>query len=128
MLVLYFSVLPAVCLIGMSAFMSSKSLSDNRDKEEEEVTSCAMYFGTLTALSVGIGVGLAAAATAIFPGAMLGMLPAALTGAAIGAIVPIVASLTMNYIIEPIAKKVNEYIISPTVEHFSSKGKGYEPV
>ncbi|OAM00677.1 hypothetical protein [Wolbachia endosymbiont of Dactylopius coccus] len=72
----------------------------------------------LCVASAAIGVGLAAAATAIFPGAMLGMGSAALVGAAIGVIAPIAGIFA--------AEKVNEYIISPIVEHFSSKEKGYE--
>ncbi|WP_341822729.1 hypothetical protein [Wolbachia endosymbiont (group A) of Clivina fossor] len=68
--------------------------------------------------SAAIGVGLAAAATAIFPGAMLGMGSAALTGAAIGVIAPIAELF--------VADKVEDYIISPIIEHFSSKRKGYE--
>ncbi|UPA55245.1 hypothetical protein MWH06_00835 [Wolbachia pipientis] len=57
------------------------------------------------ASAAAIGVGLAAAATAIFPGAMLGMGSAALTGAAIGAIAPI-AGLS-------VAVEVGNYVISP---------------
>lgn len=72
-----------------------------------------------------IGVGLAAAATAIFPGAMLGMGSAALTGAAIGVIAPI-AGFFATVATLFAADKVNEHIISPIIEHFSSKGKGYE--
>ncbi|MDR2978550.1 MAG: hypothetical protein LBU56_04050 [Rickettsiales bacterium] len=74
--------------------------------------------------SAAIGVGLAAAATAIFPGAMLGAGSIALTGAVIGAIAPIAGAVAERYIIDPIAKKVNEYVISPIVECFSPKGKG----
>ncbi|WP_341818477.1 hypothetical protein [Wolbachia endosymbiont (group B) of Ennomos erosarius] len=81
----------------------------------------------LCVASAAIGVGLAAAATAIFPGAMLGMGSAALVGATIGVIAPI-AGLLANAAIISTAKKVNEYIISPIVECFSSKEKGYEPV
>ncbi|WP_341820648.1 hypothetical protein [Wolbachia endosymbiont (group A) of Myopa testacea] len=65
--------------------------------------------------SAAIGVGLAAAATAIFPGAILGMGSAALAGATIGVIAPIIAFLAMENIIVPIAKKVNEHIISPII-------------
>ncbi|WP_374698298.1 hypothetical protein [Wolbachia endosymbiont (group B) of Limnophora tigrina] len=75
--------------------------------------------------SAAIGVGLAAAATAIFPGAMLGMGSAALAGATIGVIAP-VAGFFAAMMIEFAAKKVNEHIISPIVECFSSKGKEYE--
>ncbi|WP_250296349.1 hypothetical protein [Wolbachia endosymbiont of Oedothorax gibbosus] len=114
-------VLPAVVFIGTSAFISF--LGDKDKDEDFDPIMFTMYFGTLTALGVGIGVGLAAAATAIFPGAMLGMLPAALTGAAIGAIAPIVAGLTMDYIIKPIAEKVKEYITSSTAEHAFSNEK-----
>ncbi|WP_265032752.1 hypothetical protein [Wolbachia endosymbiont (group A) of Sicus ferrugineus] len=75
--------------------------------------------------SAAIGVGLAAAATAIFPGAMLGMGSAALVGATIGVIAPI-AGIFAIIATSFAAKKVNEYIISPIVECFSSKGEGYE--
>ncbi|MBA8757311.1 MULTISPECIES: hypothetical protein [Wolbachia] len=74
---------------------------------------------TLTAVSAAIGVGLAAAATAIFPGAMLGMQSLVLTGAVIGAIAPIAGCFVTD--------KVDNYIISPIIEHFSSKEKGYKP-
>ncbi|QGT16301.1 hypothetical protein E0495_03430 [Wolbachia pipientis] len=77
--------------------------------------------------SAAIGVGLAAAATAIFPGAMLGMGSAALAGATIGVIAPIAGLFATKAIIFA-AEKVNEYIISPIVECFSSKEKGYKPV
>lgn len=76
----------------------------------------------LCVASAAIGVGLAAAATAIFPGAMLGMGSAALAGVTIGAIAPIAgifASIATSFA----AEKVNEYIISPIIEYFSSKGK-----
>ncbi|WP_250295476.1 hypothetical protein [Wolbachia endosymbiont of Oedothorax gibbosus] len=75
----------------------------------------------LCVASATIGVGLAAAATAIFPGVMLGAGSAALTGAtigAIGAIAPIAGLF--------VAEIVDSCIISPIVEHFSSKGKGCE--
>ncbi|MDM8335566.1 hypothetical protein [Wolbachia pipientis] len=81
----------------------------------------------LCVAGAAIGVGLAKAATAIFPGAMLGMGSVTLTGALIGAVALIAAILAAEYIIEPIAEKVNEYIISPTVERFSSKGKECKP-
>ncbi|WP_395460855.1 hypothetical protein [Wolbachia endosymbiont (group B) of Ablattaria laevigata] len=76
----------------------------------------------LCAASFATGVGFAAAATAVFPGAMLGMGSAALAGALIAPI----SVIAVDYIIEPIAKKVNEYIISPVVERFSSKGEEKE--
>ncbi|MGL9778873.1 MAG: hypothetical protein ACR5K5_01140 [Wolbachia sp.] len=72
----------------------------------------------VTSASAAIGVGLAAAAT---PGAMLGMGSAALVGATIGVIAPIAGLATLLA-----ARKVNEHIISPIIEHFSSKGEGYE--
>ncbi len=56
---------------------------------------------------------------------MLGMGSAALTGAAIGVIAPIVGIFAIWATLLA-ANKVNEYIISPIIEHFSSKGKGYE--
>ncbi|WP_264732053.1 hypothetical protein [Wolbachia endosymbiont (group A) of Sphaerophoria taeniata] len=68
--------------------------------------------------SAAIGVGLAAAATAIFPGAMLGMGSAALADATIGVIAPIAGLF--------VVEKVDDYIISPIIEHFSSKGNGCE--
>ncbi|WP_264703422.1 hypothetical protein [Wolbachia endosymbiont (group A) of Volucella inflata] len=76
----------------------------------------------LCVATTAIGVGLAATATAIFPGAMLG---AALAGPTKGVIAPIAGLLATAAIISA-AKKVNEHIISPIIEHFSSKGKGYE--
>ncbi|WP_264730110.1 hypothetical protein [Wolbachia endosymbiont (group B) of Episyrphus balteatus] len=75
--------------------------------------SCAASFAT--------GVGLAAAATAVFPGAMLGMGSAALAGAVIAPIAVIAGVFVTFCVIEPIAEKVNDYIISPIVERFSSK-------
>ncbi|MDR3131792.1 MAG: hypothetical protein LBU02_01695 [Rickettsiales bacterium] len=82
-----------------------------------------MYFGTLTAISIGIGVGLAAAIVSIFPGAMLGMQSVALIGAAIGAITPIVAIPAMNHAIVPIAEKVDEHITSPLIKKVFSSEK-----
>jgi hypothetical protein len=82
----------------------------------------------LCAASTTIGVGLAAAATAILPGAMLGMGPVVLTGTVIGPIAPIAGLSTTQHITAPIAEKVNEHIISPVIEHFFfSKGNGYDP-
>lgn len=83
------------------------------------------FFTCLCVASAAIGVGLAAAATAIFPGAMLGMGSAALAGATIGVIAPI-AGMFATLATLFAAAKVNEYIISPIVECFSSKEKGYE--
>ncbi|WP_108784478.1 hypothetical protein [Wolbachia endosymbiont of Bemisia tabaci] len=79
------------------------------------------FWSIVISASAAIGVGLAAAATAVFPGAMLGMGSTALAGAIIAPIAVIAGLLVISYIIEPIAKKVNEYIISPIVERFSSK-------
>ncbi|MDX5495981.1 MAG: hypothetical protein O7198_04880 [Wolbachia endosymbiont of Nomada marshamella] len=73
---------------------------------------------SMAVASAAIGVGLAAAATAIFPGAMLGMGSAALAGATIGVIAPIAGLF--------VVEKVDDYIISPIIEHFSSKGNGCE--
>ncbi|MCM1001819.1 hypothetical protein [Wolbachia pipientis] len=94
--------------------------SENGGKEA--IKASIMYFGTLTAISVGIGVGLAAAIVSIFPGAMLGMQSLALIGAAIGAITPVIAVPVMNHAIVPVAEKVDKNIISPMFEKvFSSK-------
>ncbi|WP_419247085.1 hypothetical protein ACJZL1_05025 [Wolbachia endosymbiont of Rhagoletis indifferens] len=107
--------------------VSAHGIYDSVKKGEFSKKDLFMLAGVCVT-SAAIGVGLAAAATAIFPGAMLGMGSAALAGATIGVIAPIIASLAMENIIVPIAEKVNEHIISPIIEHFSSKGKGYEPV
>ncbi|WP_341811661.1 hypothetical protein [Wolbachia endosymbiont (group A) of Conops quadrifasciatus] len=72
----------------------------------------------LCVASAAIGVGLAAAETAIFPGAMLGLGSAALAGATIG-VIALIAGVFVTV-------KVSDYIISPIIEHFSSKGEGYE--
>ncbi|MDG7057462.1 MAG: hypothetical protein LKM43_04960 [Wolbachia endosymbiont of Penenirmus auritus] len=84
-------------------------------------------YAWLCAASAAIGVGLAAVATAISPGAMLGVGYAALTGAVIGAIAPIAGFLATKHIIAPIAEKASEYILSPMIEKvkgcFSSKEK-----
>ncbi|MDR2831614.1 MAG: hypothetical protein LBV62_01710 [Rickettsiales bacterium] len=87
---------------------------------EEGHKNAVATYGAWTVVSTAIGVGLAAAITAIFPGAMIGAGSTALTGAVIGAI-----ALTTGFLL---SDKVNDYIISPIIEHFSSKGKGYEPV
>ncbi|UIP91383.1 hypothetical protein IYZ83_004405 [Wolbachia pipientis] len=84
--------------------------------------ACTHACSTIT--SIAIGVGLAAAATAIFPGATLGMGFAALAGAVIAPIAVIAGIFLTACVIEPIAKKVNEYIISPVVECFSSVRPG----
>ena len=104
-------IVAAVPIILLTAFCICTGVCSKEDLFNIAVSCVA---------SVAIGVGLAAAATAIFPGAMLGMGSAALTGAAIEAIAPI-AGLS-------VAVEVGNYIISPRIEHFSSKGKGYEPV
>ncbi|UIP92282.1 hypothetical protein JSQ73_003660 [Wolbachia endosymbiont of Anopheles demeilloni] len=76
----------------------------------------------LCAASFATRVSLVAAATAVFPGAMLGMESAALAGELIAPISVIAGLIATACIIKPIAKKVNEYIISPIVEKcFSSK-------
>ncbi|WP_423349062.1 hypothetical protein [Wolbachia sp. wLmal] len=91
-----------------------------RGSVQEGTFSKKDLFGmaVLCVASAAIGVGLAAAATAIFPGAMLGMQSLALTGAVIGAIAPIAGCFVTD--------KVDNYIISPIVERFSSKREGYE--
>jgi hypothetical protein len=99
---------------AVSAVLFAASMTYEFSKQD------LFMMAVFAASAAAIGVGLAAAATAIFPGAMLGMGSAALTGAAIGAIAPI-AGLS-------VAVEVGNYIISPRIEHFSSKGKGYEPV
>ncbi len=111
-------IIAAIPVILLTACFIRDSVRKGKFSKQDLFETSVLYVA-----SAAIGVGLAAAATAIFPGAMLGMGSAALTGAAIGAIAPIVALLTINYIIEPIAKKVNEYIISPIIETFSSKEK-----
>ena len=85
-------------------------------REETLSKENLFIYAWLCAASAAIGVGLAAAATATFPGAMLGAGSAALTGAVIGAIAPIAGFFATEHIIAPIAKKVNEYILSPMIE------------
>ncbi|WP_353270274.1 hypothetical protein [Wolbachia endosymbiont (group A) of Myopa testacea] len=109
-------IVAAVPVILFAAYYICKGEFSKKDLFEMAVLCVA---------SAAIGVGLAAAATAIFPGAMLGMGSAALVGATIGVIAPI--AVTFATIATSFAdEKVNEYIISPIVECFSSKGKGYE--
>ncbi|MDG7053491.1 MAG: hypothetical protein LKM45_06500 [Wolbachia endosymbiont of Alcedoecus sp.] len=113
-------IIAAVPLILLSAlFVRDGVRKGNLRKEDLFGATCMCGAGA------AIGVGLAAAATAIFPGAMLGAGSAALTGAVIGAIAPIAGILATEYIIAPIAEKVNEYILSPMIETvkrcFSSK-------
>ncbi|MDR3132176.1 MAG: hypothetical protein LBU02_03740 [Rickettsiales bacterium] len=126
------SIFPGLFAAGCIAFLFFQFYCNveteyNRRKDEHEdgYRNLAIRSSALTIASIGIGVGLAATITAIFPGAMLGMGPVALTGATIGAIAPIAGVLATAYIIEPIAEKVNEYIISPVIEKikgcFSSK-------
>ncbi|WP_353281583.1 hypothetical protein [Wolbachia endosymbiont (group B) of Horisme vitalbata] len=103
-----------------AALLACRIISNRRLSKE-------VFFRTACFCSVGtaIGVGLAAAATAVFPGAMLGMGSAALAGAVIAPIAVIagvfVTVCVTVCVIEPIAEKVNDYIISPIVERFSSK-------
>ncbi len=98
-----------------AALLACRIISNGRLSKE-------VFFRTACSCSVGtaIGVGLAAAATAVFPGAMLGMGSAALAGAVIAVIAGVFVTVC---VIEPIAEKVNDYIISPIVERFSSKGE-----
>lgn len=102
------AILSAACIICNNVQKGAFSKKDLFNMAVSCVTSAA------------IGVGLAAAATAIFPGVMLGAGSAALTGATIGAIAPIAGLF--------VARIVDSCITSPIVEHFSSKGEGYEPV
>ncbi|WP_338406134.1 hypothetical protein [Wolbachia endosymbiont (group A) of Longitarsus flavicornis] len=113
------ALIAAFCAVALLCKFCTK---DPIEKDNKENT-LLFVIGTLA--SAAIGVGLAAAATAIFPGAMLGMGSAALAGATIGVIAPI-AGLFATMAIIFAAEKVNEYIISPIVECFSSKEKGYE--
>jgi hypothetical protein len=108
-------IVAAVPIVLLAAF------SIYREVQEKEFSKQDLFkMAVFVASAAAIGVGLAAASTAIFPGAMLEMGSAALTGATIGAIVPIAGLL--------VSLKVSNYIISPIIKHFSSKGKGYEPV
>ncbi|WP_264339002.1 hypothetical protein [Wolbachia endosymbiont (group A) of Cheilosia soror] len=110
-------IIAAIPVILLTAYFICDSVKEGKFSKE------ALFF--FACICVAIGVGLAAAATAIFPGAMLGMGSAALAGATIGVIAPI-AGLFATMAIIFAAEKVNEYIISPIVECFSSKEKGYE--
>ncbi|WP_265026981.1 hypothetical protein [Wolbachia endosymbiont (group A) of Bombylius major] len=112
-------IIAAIPVILLTAYFICDSVKEGKFSKE-----ALFFFACICVASVAIGVGLAAAATAIFPGAMLG---AALAGATIGVIAPIAGLLATAAIISA-AKKVNEHIISPIVEHFSSKEKGYKPV
>ncbi|MBS9530701.1 hypothetical protein INQ25_04855 [Wolbachia endosymbiont of Rhagoletis cerasi] len=109
-------IIAAIPVILLTAYFICDSVKEGKFSKE-----ALFFFACICVASVAIGVGLAAAATAIFPGAMLGMGSAALAGAVIGAIAPITAFLAMENIIVPIAEKVNEHIISPIIECFSSK-------
>ncbi|WP_434732558.1 hypothetical protein [Wolbachia endosymbiont of Zygogramma bicolorata] len=101
-------IVAAVPIILFTAYGTCKGGCSKKD---------LFVMAVLCVASAAIGVGLAAAATAIFPGAMLGMGSAALAGATIGFIAPVAVLF--------VAGKVEDYIISPIIEHFSSKGKGY---
>lgn len=100
------AVVPAISFYAYSIYNSTR---EGTFSKEDLFT-----YAWLCAASAAIGVGLAAAA--IFPGAMLGMGPVALTGAVIGAIAPIAGFLATEHVIAPIAGKVNEYILSPMIE------------
>ncbi|WP_265029954.1 hypothetical protein [Wolbachia endosymbiont (group A) of Philonthus cognatus] len=107
------SIIPACfagfCIVNLLYKFFKKDLIEKNDK------TAPIVWSIITFASAAIGVGLAAAATAIFPGAMLG---AALAGAVIGVIAPI-AGLFVGGI-------VNEHIISPIVEKISpSEERGY---
>ncbi|MDR3131949.1 MAG: DUF3482 domain-containing protein [Rickettsiales bacterium] len=104
-------IVAAVPLILLNAWLVYDDVRKGEFRKEDLfAAACICVAGA------AIGVGLAAAATAIFPGAMLGAGSAALTGAVIGAIAPIAGILATEYIIAPIAEKVNEYILSPMIE------------
>ncbi|WP_353285159.1 hypothetical protein [Wolbachia endosymbiont (group A) of Beris morrisii] len=120
------SITPALIAAFCAVVLLCKFCTKDPIEKDNKENILLFVIGTLA--SAAIGVGLAAAATAIFPGAMLGMESAALAGAIIGVIAPIVGILATQCVIFPIAEKVNEYIISPIVECFSSKEKGYGPV
>ncbi|WP_341819459.1 hypothetical protein [Wolbachia endosymbiont (group A) of Brachyopa scutellaris] len=108
--------IPAILLIAYD-----RVIKEEFSKEDPFIPA----YLCLCVASAAIGVGLAAAATTIFPGAMLGLGSAALAGATIEVIAPI-AGMFATLATLLAAEKVNEYIISPIIEHFSSKGKGYE--
>lgn len=115
------SIIPAVATIFFAGCLLhkfyNKGLIEKDDKTISIVSSITMFTGA------AVGIGLAAAATAISPGIMLGTGSATLAGTVIGAMV-VIAPIAGYFVVD----KVNGYIISPIVEHFSSKGKGYEPV
>ncbi|MGL9688491.1 MAG: hypothetical protein ACR5K6_01795 [Wolbachia sp.] len=97
---------PAILLVALCVYYDvSKGKSC-----KEDLFTYAWSCGAGAAIGVGL------AASAIFPGAMLGAGSATLTGAVIGAIAPIAGTLATEYIIAPIAEKVNEYILSPMIE------------
>ena len=100
-------IVAAVPVVLFAAFITYCKVQE-KEFSKQDLFMMAVF----AASAAAIGVGLAAAATAIFPGAMLGMGSAALTGAAIGAIAPIAGLL--------VAVEVNNYIISPRIEHFYS--------
>ncbi|MDE5061417.1 MULTISPECIES: hypothetical protein [Wolbachia] len=114
-------IIAAIPVILLAAFLICNSVKKGEFSKKDLFGSAC-----LCVTSAAIGVGLAAAATAIFPGAMLGLGSAALAGATIGVIAPI-AGIFATVATLLAAEKVNEYIISPIVERiFPSKGEGYE--
>lgn len=113
------SIVPALITALFAGKLLYKFCKKDHIQKDEKYEP--IYSGIFALASAAIGVGLAAAATAVFPGAMLGMGSAALAGAVIAPIAAIAGCLVTVCVIEPIAEKVNDYIISPIVERFSSK-------
>ncbi|WP_333023600.1 hypothetical protein [Wolbachia endosymbiont of Pentidionis agamae] len=80
-----------------------------------------IYYSTASLLaSSAIGAGLALAATAVFPGVLLGTGSSLLAGAVIGAVAPILGAIAADLAIE-LAEGVNNHVKSPVVKKcFSS--------
>lgn len=117
------SIVPALITALFAGKLLYKFCKKDHIQKDEKYEP--IYSGIFALASAAIGVGLAAAATAVFPGAMLGMGSAALAGAVIAPIAAIAVCLVKVCVIDPIDEKVNDYIISPIVEKvgkcFSSK-------
>jgi hypothetical protein len=121
---LSFTALPALAAGAIIAAIPTMLLYacmvyDHYSRNQLDKDDIIYLFGICIA-GTAIGVGLAAAATAIFPGVMLGMGSAAGIGALIGSIAPVVGLFVTGFIIEPLVNKVSECFTSPEVEQITS--------
>ncbi|MGL9725182.1 MAG: hypothetical protein ACR5KV_00010 [Wolbachia sp.] len=81
------------------------NFAKKKDPIEENYKYGFACLSIMTPASAAIGFGLATVTTAIFPGIMLGVVPAFLASTIMGIIAPMAVLFAIQYIIRPIAEK-----------------------